>query len=148
MTPTPELHAQLRFLLDESIPLGGTDQDTLFLNSEIDMMLTVSTTMAEAAAMGWTVKAQRVMSPGAVVEAQFGSERYKFTSPKDLADFALKMAESFRPGGDNAAAAGGGGAYVVSICKPRLPGIMSAIRAGCDDDCLWPATAFDLSRGG
>jgi hypothetical protein len=121
VTPTDELREQLRLLLDETIPEGGTAADTLFTDAELDLLLTLSSTLDQAAAAGWKLKAQRVMSPTAVVEARFGSESFRFTSPKDLADFALGMAQRFSRG------------RVLSLARPRLPGVASAI--GCPCGC-------------
>jgi hypothetical protein len=120
MAPTPELRDQLRLLLDESIPEGGTDAETLFTDREIDLLLQASPTLEQAAAAGWRLKAQRQMNPNAVVQARFGAESFTFISPEKLAEFALGMAQRFA----------GGRAYLLGVRKPTLRGITS-MSCGC-----------------
>jgi hypothetical protein len=139
MTPTPELRAQLRLLLDEVIPPDGTPADTLFSDAELDMLLQLSSSVDQAAASGWKLKAQRQMNPSAVVRAQFGSESFTFVSPKDLADFALAMAQRFA----------GNRAYALSICRPKLAGVASmagSCRAGEGVERCMTAVCGDFSR--
>jgi len=57
MTPTAELRTKLRKYLNEKIPVGGTDADTRFLDSELDEMLTEVANIYQAAARGWVIKA-------------------------------------------------------------------------------------------
>lgn len=119
MTPSPELRDQLRLLVDESIPAGGTDADTLFTDREIDLLLNASPTLEQAAAAGWRLKAQRQMNPSAVVQARFGSESFTFVSPDKLAAFALDMAQRFA----------GGRSYVLGLRRPCVAGVASM--SGC-----------------
>jgi hypothetical protein len=146
--PTPHLpvtdenRAQLRLLLDESIPEGGTDADTLFTDEEIDTLLETSQFMWGAASKGWTIKAARVMQPGALVRAQYGSENYQFLSPKELADFALKMADLYNPFGRSATGGGGGDGTTPS----PLLGSEKAVRIV--RPVLWGVRSGDPGEGG
>ncbi len=97
MTPTPELRAELRELIDEVIPPGGTDTDTRFTDAQIDVLLTATSHIYEAAANGWARKAARAMSErGGLEESQAGNERLKFVSLKDYRDHCLAMAKMYR----------------------------------------------------
>ncbi len=97
MIPTDELRAELRELLDEMIPAGGTERDTRFTNSQIDVLLTAASDINEAAANGWTRKAARAMSErGGLQESQAGNERLKFVTLESYRDHCLQMAEMFR----------------------------------------------------
>ena len=81
MTATPELRTELRVLIDEGIPLGGTDSDTRFLNSQIDAMLVAAGDINAAAAIGWRLKAAKAMSErGGLEESKAGDEQHKFVS--------------------------------------------------------------------
>jgi hypothetical protein len=97
MTPTPEYEQALRVLIDEVIPVGGTDADTRFTDGEIDVYLMTSDSLPEAAANAWMAKAAKVVSKSAgILALSVGSERVQFSTPKDLADFAIKMAQYYR----------------------------------------------------
>ncbi|HOV80763.1 MAG TPA: hypothetical protein PK728_11780 [Bacillota bacterium] len=97
MTPTPELRAELRELIDEVIPPGGTEADTRFTDTQIDALLTAASDINEAAANGWTRKAARAMSErGGLEESQAGNEKLKFVSIKDYRDHCLAMAKMYR----------------------------------------------------
>lgn len=115
MTPTDELRVKLRRLLDEKIPTGGTEEDTRFLDSEIDDLLTDATNINEAAANGWIQKAgmyQREI--GDVEQTDTGQESYKLTSLKNRMEYALKMAETYRN------LAGVSGSFMLGITKPEV----------------------------
>lgn len=93
MTPTAELRARLRKLLNEQIPDGGSETDTKFLDSELDELLTESNTVYSAAAAGWTIKAGLLQSQ--IESYSAGQERYDLTSLKDQLSHALTMAEKY-----------------------------------------------------
>lgn len=96
MTPTEELRTKLRNLIDERIPIGGTDADTRFLNSELDEILSEASDINQAAAEGWTTKALRAMSErGGLEESEAGNEKLKFVSIKEYRDHCLEMAKMF-----------------------------------------------------
>jgi len=97
MTPTDELRTELRELLDEVIPEGGTESDTRFLNTQIDALLTAASDINEAAASGWTRKALWAMSErGGLQESQAGNEKLKFVDLEKYRDHCLAMAKMFR----------------------------------------------------
>ena len=96
MTPTAELREELRELLDEVIPEGGTESDTRFTDAQLDRLLGKNRNIYAAAAEGWTRKAamfQREM--GQVQSYSVGQERYDLAKAKDLLEYALKMAETY-----------------------------------------------------
>lgn len=93
MTPTAELRTQLRALLNERIPEGGTAANTRFSDADIDRLLEASLTINEAAWRGWVEKASIVYEENdGVMEKRVGSEVLKLTTPKDKWTFALEMA--------------------------------------------------------
>ena len=96
MTPTTELRAKLRKLLDERIPVSGSDADIRFLDADIDELLIDATNIYEAAAAGWTLKAgmfQREL--GQIESYAVGQERYDMRKLQDMVNYALKMAETY-----------------------------------------------------
>jgi len=96
MIPTPELRAKLRKLLDERIPEGGSDVDTRFTDADIDELLSEAANIYGAAAAGWTLKAAMFQrEAGQIQSYSVGQERYEMSNPKDLMEYALKMAETY-----------------------------------------------------
>ena len=96
MTPTTELRAKLRKLLDERLPEGGSDADTRFSDADIDELLSEAANIYEAAAAGWTLKATMFQrEAGQIQSYSVGQERYEMSNPKDLMEYALKMAETY-----------------------------------------------------
>jgi len=96
MTPTPELRTKLRRLLDERIPEGGSDSDTRYSDADIDELLSEAANIYEAAAAGWTLKATMFQrEAGQIQSYSVGQERYEMSNPKDLMEYALKMAETY-----------------------------------------------------
>ena len=96
MTPTTELRAKLRKLLDERIPVSGSDADIRFLDADIDELLIDATNIYEAAAAGWTLKAgmfQREL--GQIESYSVGQERYDMRKLQDMVNYALRMAETY-----------------------------------------------------
>ena len=96
MAPTAEAREELRELLDEVIPEGGTESDTRFTDAQLDRLLGKSRNIYAAAAEGWTRKAamfQREM--GQVQSYSVGQERYDLAKAKDLLEYALEMAETY-----------------------------------------------------
>ena len=97
MTPTPDLRAKLRRLIDEVVPPGGKDSDTRFTDAELDEVLASAQSIEEAAAECWELKAARAMSErGGLEESRAGDEQHKFVSLKEYRDHCLQMAELFR----------------------------------------------------
>ena len=96
MTLTPELRTKLRKLLDEQIPAGGSDADTRFSDADIDELLSEAANIYGAAAAGWTLKASMFQrEAGQIQSYSVGQERYEMSNPKDLMEYALKMAETY-----------------------------------------------------
>ena len=96
MTPTTELRAKLRKLLDERIPEGGSDADTRFSDADMDELLIEAANIYEAAAAGWTLKAgmfQREL--GQIESYAVGQERYDMRKLQDMVNYALKMVETY-----------------------------------------------------
>ncbi len=97
MTPTDALRTELRELLDEVIPSGGTDADTRFTAAQVDAMLAVAHNVDAAAATGWTRKAGMLQRElGRIKSSSTGQERYDFETLKDNLSYALTMAQTYR----------------------------------------------------
>jgi len=96
MAPTAEAREELRELLDEVIPEGGTEGDTRFTDEQLDRLLKRANNIYAAAAEGWTRKAamfQREL--GQVQSYMVGQERYDLAKASELLEYALKMAETY-----------------------------------------------------
>jgi len=116
MTPTTELKAKLRKLLDERIPEGGNDTDTRFLDADMDELLIEAANIYKAAAAGWTLKATMFQrEAGQIQSYSVGQERYEMSNPKDLMEYALKMAETY-----SRMAASGMGSVILKFKPPEV----------------------------
>ena len=160
MTPTDDLRLTLRMNLDEVIPEGGTDADTLFTNAEIDNLLIQSQTIEEASWRGWVVKGIRLAmsTAGGLISAQMGSEQFKWSDPSDLLDFCKQMAEywwnQIPPGQSPEVGGVAGGARILSIAAVPMPGINVPYYTPSDPNDPWqgaPGTGVpwwpgDMSR--
>ncbi len=93
MIPTIELRTRLRKLLNEVIPPGGTENDTNFLDTELDEILIESSSIYGAASTGWAMKAGLLQSQ--IESYSVGQERYDLTSLKDQLSHALAMASHY-----------------------------------------------------
>lgn len=116
MTPTDELRQELRELLDEVIPEGGTESDTRFTNAQIDRLLERASNIYAAAAVGWTLKAamfQREL--GKIESYSIGQEKYDLRKLKDMLEYALKMAEIY-----NHMAASSMGSMILRFQPPEV----------------------------
>jgi hypothetical protein len=97
MTPTAELREELRELLDEVIPEGGTENDTRFTDAQLDRLLGKNRNIYAAAAEGWTRKAAMFQREiGQIQSYSVGQEKYEMTKAKDLLEYALAMAETYK----------------------------------------------------
>ncbi len=97
MKPTDELVKELRELIDEVIPEGGTEEDMRFSDDQLKKILSESRNIYAAAAIGWTRKAAMFQrEAGQIQSYSVGQERYEMSNPKDLMEYALMMAETFR----------------------------------------------------
>lgn len=167
MTPTDDLRLTLRMNLNEPIPSGGTDADTMFTNAEIDNLLIQSQTIEEASWRGWVVKCMRLQlqaletGGGVLVQAQMGSEQFKWSegAAVNITDICKSMVEywwnqipaDMLPNGGVLS----GGARILSIQAVPMPGINSPFYTPSDPNSLgdpwmgsgstpwWPG---DLSR--
>lgn len=96
MTPTAELREELRELLDEVIPEGGTESDTRFTDAQLDRILAKARNIYAAAAEGWTRKAAMVQREiGKIKSYSVGQEKYDMADMTSLLEYALKMAETY-----------------------------------------------------
>lgn len=162
MTPTDDLRLTLRMNLNEVIPPGGSDTDTLFLDAEIDNLLTQSQSIEEASWRGWVIKGMRLAmdamssTGGGLVSAQMGAEQFKWAeaSITDLFDLCKQMAQYWwdRIPAGMAPSLGGGGARILTIATVPIPGVNapSAVPSdpqdpwiGYGDSPWWPG---DMSR--
>jgi hypothetical protein len=84
--------ALLRALLGEDIPPDGTEADTLFLDQEIEDLVSVWGSADLAKARGWEVKAARLSH---LVDITEGSTNRMMSK---AFDHALKMAQSLNSG--------------------------------------------------
>jgi len=80
---------QLRQLLGETIPEGGTDADTLFTDDEIQSYLDATSSVDRAAYEGWRVKAARLSN---LVDVTEGNASRKMS---DLHAQAMSMVRQF-----------------------------------------------------
>lgn len=116
MTPTADLITELRELLDEVIPEGGTEGDTRFTDAQIDRLLSRASNIYAAAAEGWTRKAAMLQRElGQVESYSVGQERYDLRNLKDMLEYALKMAETY-----NRMAANSIGSLILRIQPPEV----------------------------
>ncbi len=96
MTPAAELREELRELLDEVIPEGGTESDTRFTDAQLDRILAKTRNIYAAAAEGWTRKAAMVQREiGQIKSYSVGQEKYDMADLPSLLEYALKMAETY-----------------------------------------------------
>jgi len=97
LTPTDELRTDLRELLDEEIPEGGSDSDTRFTAVQVDSMLTGAHNVYAAAAVGWTRKAAKLQRElGRKKSYSIGQEKYDYETLKDNLGYALTMAQTYQ----------------------------------------------------
>ncbi|MCD9025754.1 hypothetical protein [Cohnella silvisoli] len=96
MTPTPDILTELRELLDEEIPVNGTEADTAFTNSRLSSILSDSVNIYAAAAEGWRRKAAKIQKKlDGIGSYQVGTERYEYISLSTALAAALKVASTF-----------------------------------------------------
>lgn len=81
---------QLRMILGETIPEGGTESDTMFTDAEIQQFLDSNPSQERAAYDGWLVKAARYAN---LVDVTEGNASRKMS---DLHAHALDMVAQYR----------------------------------------------------
>ena len=96
MTATDELRNELRALLDEVIPAGGTESDTRFSDAELNMMLKNARNIYAAASEGWIRKAAMFQKEAGKMQSySIGQESYTFAKATEMMEYALKMADVY-----------------------------------------------------
>lgn len=114
MTPTSDLREELRELIAEVIPAGGTDANTRFTNTQIDRLLTRAANINVAAAQGWTLKANMLMGEnGGLQGYSVGIEKYTFTDIEKALEFCQSRAEYYSK-------LAGAGSRVIKVRPPRV----------------------------
>ncbi len=79
---------ELRQLLGEDTPVGGTEADTLFTDAEIMNLTDQFDDLERAAYQGWRVKAARLSS---LVDTTEGNSQKKFSQLLDNAADMIKL---------------------------------------------------------
>lgn len=79
---------QLRALLGEDVPDGGTAADTLFADREIVDLLESTGDVEKAAYEGWRIKAARLSS---LVDTTEGNSQRKFSQLRTHAEEMIKL---------------------------------------------------------
>lgn len=118
MTPTAELRTKLRKYLNEAIPDGGTEFDTLFTDAEIDEFLEEADTVYGAASTGWSIKAALLEKD--IESYSVGAESYKLTSLKDQLEHATAMEKKFAAMEEKAT--GGNVSRLLTVKRPDVLG--------------------------
>lgn len=92
--------AEVRDLLNEAIPAGGTEADTLFTDLQVQGWIDATTDTDSAVVLGWRVKAAKYAD---LVDTAEGTSKRAMS---DLHDHALAQIKSYT--GDGGGAVGGG----------------------------------------
>lgn len=118
MTPTDDFKQELRELLDEVIPTGGTEGDTRFTDDQINRLISRASNVYAAAAEGWTMKAGMLSRElGQIDEYAVGQERYRFMNLQTAISGALSMAKQY---GGMAQAADSAGSVILRLRPPEV----------------------------
>jgi len=86
---TDEEVANLRLLLGERIPAGGTETDTMFSDQELEVLIDGSPSLEVASYEGWRMKAANFAN---LVNVTDGAASREFS---DLLDNALNMVKLY-----------------------------------------------------
>jgi hypothetical protein len=114
MTPTDDLREELRELIAEVIPAGGTDADTRFMTTQIDRLLTRAANINAAAAQGWTLKANMLMGENDGLQGySVGQEKYTFTELDDALEFCQNRAAHYSK-------LAGAGSMIIAVTPPSI----------------------------
>jgi len=118
MIVTDAIVTLLRTMIDEVIPEGGTDKDTRFTNDFLTQVLTEASSLEEAAALLWEMKAARAFSErGGIEETKAGDESIKYVSLAEYRDHCERMADHYWK------KAGKYGSKLFSIEPPEVGGL-------------------------
>lgn len=93
--------AEVRALLNESIPSGGTEADTLFTDAQVQGWIDATSDTDAAVAVGWATKAGMYAD---LVDTQEGTSKRAMS---DLSDHALAMAKFYGAGGSDGTGSSG-----------------------------------------
>jgi hypothetical protein len=119
MTPTADLRTELRELIAEEIPAGGTAADTQFADARLDSILTASVGLYAAAAECWRRKAAKLMAKlGDVESYAIGQEQTKRINLSTALNHAQAMVKQFEGMADKTA--GKAGATILKIKPPEV----------------------------
>lgn len=97
MIVTEECIKRIRELLNEGVPEGGTDADTLF--SDLNLTITVQSAESENHALYllWTQKAGRIqVKAGDIKSIHAGGENIERYTAADYVNLCLKTADGYR----------------------------------------------------
>lgn len=86
--------ADVRELIGETIPAGGTEADTLFTDVQVQAWIDATTTTDAAVVVGWKAKAGKYAD---LVDTAEGTSKRAMS---DLHKNALAMAEAYTSSGD------------------------------------------------
>lgn len=118
MTPTEELRQELRELVDELIPEGGTEKDTRFTDAQLSRLLSRAKNTYSAASEGWIMKAGMLSRElGQIDEYSVGQESYRTINLQTAINGALAMAKQYAT---MAQAASSVGSIVLKIQPPEV----------------------------
>ena len=75
--------------------LGEPQTGSLFLEADLDHLLTNADTLNEAASDGWLMKADLLISSMPLASIGLGSESYKFQSASEILDYCRKRSRHY-----------------------------------------------------
>lgn len=117
MEMTPEFQRELRELLDEEIPAGGTEAETEFTDDQINRLLRPAVNMHAAAAEGWRRKAGKIQKKlGLISSYQSGNERYEYVNLTTALNAAMNMVKMY----DDLAGRPMLGSYMLGVRPPEV----------------------------
>lgn len=120
MTPTEDMREELRELIDEEIPAGGSDLDTAFRDERLDRILQAAASLYAAAADCWRRKAAKIQNRlGDMASYQAGAEQYERVDLTKALTYALRMAETYDVMADKPAA-NASGSFMLSVKRPEV----------------------------
>lgn len=118
MTPSPDALQELRELLDEEIPSGGTEANTAFTDARLVQILASSANIYAAAAEGWRRKAAKLQKKlGDISAYSVGQEKYEYTSLSNALAAALKLASTFDEQAQDKKGIGG---MMLGVTQPKI----------------------------
>lgn len=117
MIATPEIITELRELLDEEIPAGGSEADTAFLDSRLITILDAAPNLHAAAAEGWRRKAAKIQKHiGSLSSYKTGDEQYEYVNLTTALNAAMSMVKMYDDMGNRPLAGG----YMLRVEPPEV----------------------------